>query len=940
MIASILNKKIVLIMMGILLISCVSAWTNTTFNNSLSSETLSFSYPYEEYTDTPDDTAQIRQQIYKAQTFTVSGNDSMYLRNVSLHLSKTGSPTGTAVIGIRNANSTDVIGSDLVNTTFDSSIVSSTGWYNFSLPLLRLEIGEIYAITIGCSNCDPSNRLNWEFEGSALGYGGGQAFESGDYGATFYDASEDYPFKVYKTYLRWLEVPDELVVIEGYLNLSGLQKSYYQPYQFNTFYYLVNKSYRQAQRLSINNLTLDKFSVVVLCETGEECNGNISYAIRNATNDSIIAECNLGLANDTRGTSFKECDFTDILLNGDFYFSIERDDDEGGTYSVRLYTEPDDDEIQIEGNRAWYNGTDWFEYSTDVLIINVTFVESPLFPENAFLYVNDLTAWSYSGEFSQTNNRTSNTALFINSYLDSCTYVSNYCYVPFAFQSSKIGVLQYSDMSFTSEGFLENENIFSNTTLEGNVETFILNITANSLLSARLVYNGTSYSGTIDSSNAPNYIITRNLVIPQVNEDTNVTFYWDLTLTEGDYNSTFNNQTILNLSLDDCSSNTVTLFNFTLVDEEIKDLLNMSNPSLNGSIELDLDLSSFGYTTPFLEYSQTYTNGSFATICANINFTEATRYRTDLVGGFVTENHVQEFYYIDNGTINSTNIPQEITLYDLLLTDSTTFVFTFTDENNLIVEDAIVHVFRYYIGDGTFREVERAKEDDNGETLVHLVEEDVVYYFQVTLDGELLYTSSQYTAKCLETPCQITLTAGAVTDDFVPPDLLPEGTYSLSTDRETRLVTLAFNLNESATMNLSVFTLSGNQSRDDDVVNSSSLTAESGSFSVYVPETFGNITYYAVICHNGDIVTSQFIDLTPSARETFGVLGVFLSILLIILLGLIGATQGVWSVIFLVIGFILASMLTLLELDYLTLIFYVCLCLAIIYKLYTRKSAS
>jgi hypothetical protein len=536
--------------------------------------------------------------------------------------------------------------------------------------------------------------------------------------------------------------------------------------------------------------------------------------------------------------------------------------------------------------------------------------------------------------------QTSNLCSYINTYLASCSYVSGYCYVPFLFHSDSSGYLEYLSMIFDSEGFHETANVFNNITIEGNVEPFILNVTSNSLLSARLVYNGTSYSGTIDSSDAPNYVVTRNLLIPQVNEDVNVTFYWDLTLTDGDYNSTFNNQTILNLSLDDCSSNTVTLFNFTLVDEEIKDLLNMSNPSLNGSIELDLDLSSFGYTTPFLEYSQTYTNGSFATICANINFTEATRYRTDLVGGFVTENHVQEFYHIDNGTINSTNIPQEITLYDLLLTDSTTFVFTFTDENNLIVEDAIVHVFRYYIGDGTFREVERAKEDDNGETLVHLVEEDVVYYFQVTLDGELLYTSSQYTAKCLETPCQITLTAGAVTDDFVPPDLLPEGTYSLSTDRETRLVTLAFNLNESATMNLSVFTLSGNQSRDDDVVNSSSLTAESGSFSVYVPETFGNITYYAVICHNGDIVTSQFIDLTPSARETFGVLGVFLSILLIILLGLIGATQGVWSVIFLVIGFILASMLTLLELDYLTLIFYVCLCLAIIYKLYTRKSAS
>lgn len=497
-----------------------------------------------------------------------------------------------------------------------------------------------------------------------------------------------------------------------------------------------------------------------------------------------------------------------------------------------------------------------------------------------------------------------------------------------------------SNASFTFGNFLENSFTFNNITLEGSIETFALNITGDPLVSARLVYNGVSYTGTINRSDVPNYIMTRSILIPQVDEDTNMTFYWSITSSEGTSNSTFKNQTVLNLSIDDCSVNSNTLFNFTLADEETKEILNMGDPEVNGSIELELGISSFGYTDPFLEYAHTYSNGYYATICANVNFTDNAGYRTDLIGRYVADTHVNEFYYIDNGTINSTDIPKEITLYDLLLTDSTTFIFTFTDENNLIVEDAIVHVFRKYIGDGQFYEVERAKEDDNGDTLIHLVEEDVIYYFKVTLNNGLLYTSSQYTAKCLEDPCQISLTAGAITNDFVPPNLLPEGSYSLSTDKDTRLVTLSFNLNESATMNLSIFTLSGNQSKDDDIVNSSSLTAELGSFSVYVPKSFGDITYYAVIYKNGEIVTSQFIDLTPSSRTIFGVLGVFLAILIILLLGLIGATQGVWSIIFLIIGFILASMLTLLEMDYLTLVFYICLCLAIIYKLHTRTSAS
>jgi len=70
------------------------------------------------------------------------------------------------------------------------------------------------------------------------------------------------------------------------------------------------------------------------------------------------------------------------------------------------------------------------------------------------------------------------------------------------------------------------------------------------------------------------------------------------------------------------------------------------------------------------------------------------------------------------------------------------------------------------LGEGTFREVERAREDQNGDTIVHLVEEDVIYYFIITQNGEVLHTSSTYTALCQQTPCTIQIEASGGIGNF------------------------------------------------------------------------------------------------------------------------------------------------------------------------------
>jgi len=103
---------------------------------------------------------------------------------------------------------------------------------------------------------------------------------------------------------------------------------------------------------------------------------------------------------------------------------------------------------------------------------------------------------------------------------------------------------------------------------------------------------------------------------------------------------------------------------------------------------------------------------------------------------------------------------------DLLTADSTSFLFNYFDKDGLSVEDSVVHVFRKYIGEGSWREVERGKADINGDTIVHLVEEDVIYYFIISDAGEIVFTSKQYTALCQATPCTIQLEASGTSATF------------------------------------------------------------------------------------------------------------------------------------------------------------------------------
>ncbi len=306
----------------------------------------------------------------------------------------------------------------------------------------------------------------------------------------------------------------------------------------------------------------------------------------------------------------------------------------------------------------------------------------------------------------------------------------------------------------------ENSLEFVNETIEGATETFTLNITKlNSLTLAaiNLNYNGTNNLAVFSSGN--NIFAIVNQTAPNVINETNFTFYWQIILSNTSIiNSGNNTQLVKNISIDDCSVFTTEIYNYTLVDEEEQTLLSGSDLD----VEINLEVFSFDRSTTILNYSENINGTNPIRICLSLSL-NTTEYQADTIVKYTKGDYAIEYYNIINFTLTNETIPQRIYLYDLKSNDSTDFQLTFTGSDFLPVENALVFVNRQYISENNiFKTVELPKTDSNGQTLLHLVRNDIIYNIVITKDGVVLGTFENLIAFCEDfsiEDCTISLNA-------------------------------------------------------------------------------------------------------------------------------------------------------------------------------------
>lgn len=442
--------------------------------------------------------------------------------------------------------------------------------------------------------------------------------------------------------------------------------------------------------------------------------------------------------------------------------------------------------------------------------------------------------------------------------------------------------------------FLESES-YTSSILEGATSLFTAQLLTNGsdITVANLTYNNTGYTGNItESSN--NFTVNRTISAPAVNVDTNISFRWNITQDDGTYYAiTAHNQTVLNFGVDNCSSNTKVLYNFTMVDEGNQSEINET--ALNTLGKVTLQVYPIGSTTAIVNFSTNYSQINPFGVCFSSNLSSGESYEIDVQVQYSANGYEPEFYNIQNENLTVADFTTNITLYDLFSSDSQVFQISYKDESFLAVADALIQVTRKYIPEGVFKTVEIPMTDEKGETLVHLVLDDVIYTFIVVKDGEILGTFTNLLAKCQNpsiTTCEINLnsfSSSIQTKDF---NTLDDFTFTTFTFNESsRVVSTTFTIPsgspQTVALNVTLADQLGNQS-----VCNQSLTTASGTLSCTIPSTFGNTTVIAKILKAGEVQGQGFISLNQEPIELAGASLVFLTLFLYLTLFGIGISDN------------------------------------------------
>lgn len=458
------------------------------------------------------------------------------------------------------------------------------------------------------------------------------------------------------------------------------------------------------------------------------------------------------------------------------------------------------------------------------------------------------------------------------------------------------------------EVFIDAEGYNEDTT-EGNSETFTINVTTRQqITSADLIYNNTKYSGTL-SKTGLTYNITKTISVDTLDANINLTFYWNFTMADGtEVHSITNNQSVINLLIDDCSTHTIRILNYTLKDEENQTIL--GGVSMNTSIEIDLDIYPKGLTTSILNFSKKFSQTNPIGVCLN---KEAVDYKLYATAKYSSQDREIEYHHIQNATIKNTTTPINISLLDLATADSTAFQIIYKDTNFLPVEDALIDIQRQYVSEGLFKSVEIPKTDSSGQTVAHLVLNDIVYTILVSKYGSVLATFDNIRAFCEDTitgDCKINLNAfetGIAIEDWTITKNLD---YTLSFDESTREIGVIFTTADGTSATVSVNTTKSDR-WGNETVCSDVLISSSGTLSCVIPESYGNVSAITRIYINNELISINQLKIFEDRADYFGGTGIILLLMLIITIPLMLITSTIGVVLGSIFGLIIAGALML-----------------------------
>ncbi len=435
-------------------------------------------------------------------------------------------------------------------------------------------------------------------------------------------------------------------------------------------------------------------------------------------------------------------------------------------------------------------------------------------------------------------------------------------------------------------------------TIEGSSEAFRLNFNTSSrnplsVSHVRLNYNSTKYDSTIISVVATNISARSIITVPSVLVNENKTFFFEVELSNGIiYNSTLYNQTVRSISGDDCSTGTTQILNFTSLDEESQvNLTTLTNTTMEVSVKLFGALRD----SAILNFSKSYINHNPAKVCLSTYLPVGVTIPMDVLvkyygpGDSFGPSHATEYYNIFNYSLTNTTAFQNIKLYDLDSDDSTEFRITVTGDNFVPIEGALIFIERQYVAENaTFKTVELPITDTNGQTLAHLVKNEVVYNLRAVKNGIVVAVLNNVNAFCedlLLGDCEISMDtesgASPIYEYFNQGISFGAPTFNLTTNKVSFNYVSTDGLAHLVKLSVSKNDVFGNRSVCEDSLNSAS-----GTLSCTVPGYFDLATLITNVTTDGQLTVIRAINVDDPGYGSVGYAMWFvLSLILIFVFG-------------------------------------------------------
>jgi hypothetical protein len=487
--------------------------------------------------------------------------------------------------------------------------------------------------------------------------------------------------------------------------------------------------------------------------------------------------------------------------------------------------------------------------------------------------------------------------------------------------------------SFNIAGVVLNEN-YSQLTYETASERFLVNFSlfpGANFISVYLNHNGTDYIVSDITNYGSSLELKRTIDIP-LNKDPYINetkqFYWSFIFSNGglvQQNTTNKNQTILPLNINYCNTTYQKLgINFTTYDET------NPNPLINSTFHTFWRFwSGDGTIKKNYSFEDTSVGNSSFKFCISPNQSVM---KTNLDSEITSPGFFPRTYYLSNASIN--NVTQEVPIRMINTSLGVKFFHTIRKGVERI-NGAIVIISKFDVGLGLWVTVGIRQSDDDG-IFIEYLELDKEYTYSIKQNGVFL-GNIQKTSTCTATPCLMNLDieSGAINlwegyyDEWAP-DVI----YNLTFDKTTKNVTYTFIDTTGLANNfrLQVNKLSANETGE--LLCNKTLVATLGELKCELSGQTGQFVAKGYVARSPEKVVAFLYGILNALTEIIGKNeGLFFTLLLVLVVGLIGAYNPVIGVLLAGLAFVFAGIMGFLMISMTAIVLVVLLIIILIIKM-------